>query len=209
MADRALSYQQAHPETRGVVFTLALVFACFTMASTSYLAWLYRLMEFAPGLSVEVITMVGAYAFQALGIGFMCLLMRRGPGFGGRLPFITAIAIHFACAAAAMFASLPEALVGLGFLMNFLYGIVCVFYLQRLAHWVPKTHSGVAFGGGYACSVVATWLLSQLQGGNPPGSTESVVECALLSLVAIAMVAASRGISPDHAGNTEIDPATV
>ena len=182
----------------GVAFTLALVFACFTTTSTSYLAWLYRLIEFAPGVSAEAITMVGGYSFQAFGIGCMCLLMRKGPEFSGRLPFITAIAIHFACAAAAMFASTADALVGLGFLMNFLCGIVCAFYLQRLTHWVPKAHRGVAFGGGYACSVTATWVLSLLQGGNPLGSTESVVVCALLSLLAIAMVAASRGITPVH-----------
>ena len=196
MADKAIPYQGNHPGIPGVAFTLALVFACFTLASTSYLAWLYRLMDFISGPAVEAMTMVGGYSFQALGIGFMCALMRKGPSFTGRLPFITAIAIHFAIAAAAILATTFAGLITLGFAMNFLYGIVCAFYLHRLTQWVPRKHRGVAFGGGYACSIITTWTLSMLQGGNPLGPTESIVVCAVLSLLAIAMVAASRGISP-------------
>ena len=210
MTGKATLYQGNHPEISGVAFTLALVFACFTLASTSYLAWLYRLMEFISGPAVEAITMVGAYAFQALGIGFMCALMRKGLGFTGRLPFITAIAIHFAVAAAAMLATTYVGLVTLGFAMNFLYGIVCAFYLHRLTQWVPRKHRGVAFGGGYACSVIVTWTLSMLQGGSPLGPTESIVVCAALSLLAIAMIAASHGIPPvlSHSAENEANPNT-
>jgi hypothetical protein len=146
-------------------------------------------LEFAPEASVEAITMVGGYSFQALGIGFMCALMHKGHGFTGRLPFITAIAMHFAVAAAAMLANTYESLVTLGFAMNFLYGIVCAFYLHRLSQWVPRKHRGVAFGSGYACSVITTWALSMLQGGSPLGPTESIIVCAALSLLAIAMIA--------------------
>lgn len=195
MADKETSYRGTHSEIPGVAFTLALVFACFTLASTSYLAWLYRLMEFTSGTLVEAITIVGGYSFQALGIGFMCVLMCKGPGITGRLPFITAIAMHFAVAAAAIFATSFAGLIALGYAMNFLCGIVCAFYLHRLTQWVPREHRGATFGGGYACSIATTWMLSMLQGGNPLGSTESVVVCAALSLLAIAMVAASYGIS--------------
>ena len=196
MTEQATTYQKGNPQIPGVAFTLALVFACFTLASTSYLAWLYRLMEFASAPSVEIITMVGGYSFQALGIGCMCALMRKGPNFTGRLPFITAIAIHFAVAAATMFAGTLESLVALGFAMNFLYGIVCAFYLHRLTRWVPREHRGVAFGGGYACSVATTWAFSMLQGGSPLGLTESVVVCAALSLVAMSFVSVSRKAHP-------------
>lgn len=176
-----------------VGFTLVLVFACFTLASTSYLAWLYRLLEFAPDAPIEAITMVGGYSFQALGIGLACAAMRARPDFAGRLPFITAIAIHFACAAATILSRTPGTLVALGFAMNLLYGVICAFYLHRLARWVPRNHRGVAFGGGYACSVVTTWALSLVQGGNPLGPTESIIVCAVLSLVAMGLVATSRG----------------
>ena len=198
LTDRVIPNPGARPSLSGVGFTLALVFACFTLASTSYLAWLYRLLEFAPDASIEAITMVGGYSFQALGIGLACAAMRARPEFAGRMPFITAIAIHFACAAAAMLASTPTALVSLGFAMNFLYGIVCAFYLHRLMKWVPKNRRGIAFGGGYACSVATTWVLSVLQGGNPLDVISSIVVCAVLSLVAIAMVAGSRGGHPHH-----------
>ena len=57
VADRSDSYLGKRPEIAGIGFTLALVFACFTLASTSYLAWLYRLVECAPGAPIEAITM--------------------------------------------------------------------------------------------------------------------------------------------------------
>ena len=98
----------------GVAFTLAIVFACFTMASTSYLAWLYRLMEFVPAASVNPIALVGGYAFQAVSIGLGCAGMKANIRFARRAPFAAAIAIHFACAAAAMLASEPVSLVVLG-----------------------------------------------------------------------------------------------
>ncbi len=64
---------------------------------------------------------------------------------------------------------------------------------------MPREHRGAAFGGGYACSVAVTWAFSFFQGGNPLGSTESVVVCAALSLVAIGLVAASSNVVPARA----------
>ena len=198
MANTATPYKRSQSEIPDVAFTLALIFACFTLASTSYLAWLYRLMEFAPAVSIETVTMVGGYAFQALGIGFMCTLMRVKPSSRGRVPFITAIAIHFACATVAILARTPESLIALGFAMNFFYGIVCAFYLHRLSRWVPCNHRGLAFGGGYACSVVVTWALSLLQDGSPLPSTDAIIVCAVLSFTAIGMVAASNRFASPH-----------
>ena len=144
MAAREIPYRDGRLQKAGAAFTAAIVFACFTLASTSYLAWLYRLLEYAPGVSAEGVTMVGGYSLQAVGIAFMCALIRRWPEAGGRLPFVTSIALHFACASAAMLASTPASLVALGFAMNFLYGCVCAFYLQRLMHWAPREHRGIA-----------------------------------------------------------------
>ena len=210
VADRSDSYLGKRPEIAGIGFTLALVFACFTLASTSYLAWLYRLLECAPSAPVEAITMVGGYSFQAIGIGLACAAMRVRPDFARRVPFITVIAIHFACAAATMLAGTYETLLALGFTMNNLYGVICAFYLNRLARWVPRNHRGLAFGGGYACSVITTWALSVAQGGSPLGTTESVVVCAVLSLVAMGLIAVShkaRAIAPPNDTSNGNKPA--
>ncbi|MBE6470382.1 MAG: helix-turn-helix transcriptional regulator [Coriobacteriaceae bacterium] len=189
MAGAAKPYAGERPLSVNVGFTLALIFACFTLASTSYLAWLYRIIELAPTAPSDVITMVGGYSFQAVGIAAACALMRARPDFAGQIPFITAIAIHFACAAATILASTPEALVALGFAMNFLYGIVCAFYLHRLARWVPRNRRGIALGAGYACSIVTTWAMTALQNGTPLAPTDSIIACAVLSLVAIGIAA--------------------
>ena len=204
MAAREIPYRDGRLQKAGAAFTAAIVFACFTLASTSYLAWLYRLLEYAPGVSAEGVTMVGGYSLQAVGIAFMCALIRRWPEAGGRLPFVTSIALHFACASAAMLASTPASLVALGFAMNFLYGCVCAFYLQRLMHWAPREHRGIAFGGGYACSAATTWALSLLQGGNPLGATKSIIACAVLSLLAICLIAASHDPSEGSASSNQL-----
>lgn len=206
MAGKALPYQDKKPELAAVAFTLALVFACFTLTSTSYLAWLYQLIDFAPTVSADAVTMVGGYSFQALGIGFMCALMRVNRRTCGRMAFVTALAIHFAVATATMLASSPESLMALGFAMNFLCGIVCAFYLQRLAQLVPHRHRGLAFSGGYACSVFATWALSAIQNGNSPSATESIVVCAALSLAAIGMIAVSHNIASRRESSTVKSP---
>jgi len=204
MADRVIPRLGEHPRIAGrgglsgAIFALALVFACFTLSSTSYLAWLYRLMEY-PSVSADGITMVGGYSFQALGIGVMCALIHWRPRLGDQIPFITAIAIHFACITATVLAKTLEGLIALGFCMNFLSGLVCAFYLQRLAQWAPRNRRGLAFGGGYACSIALTWMFSQMQGGSPLDATQSIIACAVLSLVAISLVTVSQNALPTPA----------
>ncbi len=197
MTDRVIPRLGEHPRTAGrdglsgAVFALALVFVCFTLSSTSYLAWLYRLMEH-PSVSADGITMVGGYSFQALGIGVMCALIHWRPRLGDRIPFIAAIAIHFASIIVTVLANTLEDLIALGFCMNFLSGLVCAFYLQRLAQWAPRNRRGLAFGGGYACSIALTWAFSQLQGGSPLNATQSIIACAVLSIAAILLVVVSQ-----------------
>ena len=64
-----------------------LIFLCFLWTSSGYLSWLYRLMDFVSGASVDLLTEVVGYLFQALGLLLFALLVRRCPKAAGRMPF--------------------------------------------------------------------------------------------------------------------------
>ena len=172
-----------------VIMTLAIVFTCFTMTSTSYLAWLYRLGDVVNPATADALSMVGGYALQSLGVGLVCLAMRLQWRPVGQTAFILVVAAHFVCAAAAISAQTFFGMVFFGMAMNLFCGAVSGFYLFTLARWVQPNRFGVTFGCGYACSIVATWLFSIALQGNSPGPAASMIICAVLSAGAIALVA--------------------
>ena len=193
------TYAERYDARVGIMFTLALVCACFTLASTSYLAWFYRLVEFTHAGAADMLSMVGGYAFQALGVGVACVLLRVKARLFGRTSFVAVVAIHFACAAAAIYSSTFAGLVVFGFAMNLLCGILSAYYLLCLVRLVPRERRGVTFGGGYALSVAITWLFSLSQGGAPLGSAASMAVCAALSLLAMGFALVLGNVRKGHA----------
>ena len=172
---------------RPTALCLLLIFAGFTLTSTTYLAWLYNLMTFPEASSIEAITMVGGYSFQALGLGIMALFARRWPETFARVPFISIVALHFLCAAPAMMGESFIGSLAFGFLMNVLCGAIAANYLHRLAADVRKGWRGTVFGGAYACSTLVSWLLSLIPALQPANGPMILVPCILLSALTAAV----------------------
>lgn len=176
------------PNTRmkNITVTLLLVFACFTLTSSGYLAWLYHLIEQAPPVDVDSLSMGVGYAFQGLGMIIAAIVIRTRPDTVGRVMLVALIALHFACAApAALSDDLVSTLV-FGYAMNTLCGFISVYYLLCLACLVEEGRRGIVFGAGYACSIVVSWLLSML--GQPfVGVPIELVTCAAFSVIAVAV----------------------
>ena len=171
------------------IATLVLVFACFTLTSSGYLAWLYHLMVFAPPESVDVLSMGLGYIFQGLGIALIVALMRRKPEISDRTPFVAIVAFHFACAATASLSDNLAGTLAFGYVMCLLCGVVSGFYLLSLAALVRKERRGIVFGGGYACSVLASWLLSMAP-LSFQGVPVELVSCGVFSLLAVVVALA-------------------
>lgn len=197
----------AQPRIRGLASTLLLVFVCFSLASSGYLAWLYHLIELVPSESVDVLSMGVGYACQGAGIALMAAIMRKRPEACGRLSFVALIAFTFACAAPAALSDSLAGTLAFGYAMNVLCGAVSLFYLVHLASYVEECRRGIVFGGGYACSIVATWLFSLIDVPLAPIPLE-LVACAVFSVVAVATAMLVAFVPPESFA-AGIEPARV
>ena len=163
-----------------ISYSLILVFLCFLLTSTGWLAWEYHLLEqVSPGRS-DLITMVAGYLLQADGIGLFSLILRFRIQAGGRvLP--AAVTAHLLCMAAAVLS--PSAIVTLtaGLLMNLLCGVIAGVYLYELTARVAKEARASAFGLGYGLAVLVSWLLSVIAEGTLYYSGKVLIVCALLT----------------------------
>ncbi|MGN0179354.1 MAG: LuxR C-terminal-related transcriptional regulator [Monoglobaceae bacterium] len=141
-----------------------LIFLCFLWTSSGYLSWLYHLMGFTSSASVDLLTEVVGYLFQALGTLIFVLIVRRCPKAAGRMPFSLVVAADFLMIVLSVLSrSLTAALI-FGYCMNTLHGVVAGYYLYRLASVVQWQNRSLVFGAGYALASIGSWLLS-LWGG--------------------------------------------
>ena len=182
------------------------MFVCFTLTSESWIGWLYRIMAVASPTGADAVTMVGGYTCQVLGLVAAAACAALRPACLNRGVFVGAVGAHFVLAMLALSATSLAPAVAWGFLMSICCGIVASFYLMSLAQLVPENRRGIVFGGGYAYSTVATWLLSLVQGDF--GFVFGLVVCAALSALAIAVALGGQalpnpGDPPPHASSRE------
>ena len=168
----------------GLPATLLLVFACFTLTSEAYIAWLYHLASIAPAGAADMLTMVCGYACQAVGLGIAAIAVRTRPNAMSPLAFVLALSLHFACAVPAACSASLAASVVFGLIMNTVCGAIAAFYLMRIAQCVSARSRGKVFGVGYACSVLVSWLLSLLPQSALTQLPVSLAACAAFSLAA-------------------------
>ena len=179
-----MTFDNENTGMKNIAATLLLVFACFTFASAGYLAWLYHLIELAPTASIDGYTMGVGYACQGIGIAIAAIVVRTWPELMGRTMLVALIALHFACAAPAALSDELAGALAFGYAMNVLCGLVSMFYLLCLARLVDEKHRGIVFGAGYACSIIASWLLSMVS-LPVEGVSMDLASCAVFSIVAV------------------------
>ena len=143
-----------------------LIFLCFLWTSSGYLSWLYRLMDFISGPSVDLLTEVIGYLFQALGLLLFALAVHRYPWAAERIPFSIVVVSDVLAIVLSVLSPSPTAVLFFGYCMNTLHGVVAGFYLYRLASVVPWQGRALVFGSGYALASIGSWLLSLWNGAN-------------------------------------------
>ena len=143
-----------------------LIFLCFLWTSSGYLSWLYRLMDFISGPSVDLLTEVIGYLFQALGLLLFALAVHRYPEAAGRIPFSIVVVSDVLAIVLSVLSPSLTAVLFFGYCMNTLHGVVAGFYLYRLASVVPWQRRALVFGSGYALASIGSWLLSLWNGAN-------------------------------------------
>ena len=166
-----------------------LIALCFFWTSTGYLSWMYQLLDFAKSSSVDWLTEVIGYFFQAFGIFMFSIFIKRKRNLlSNKSIFITCIGIDFFCIILATLSNHLVYILIWGYLMNFVHGIIAGFYLTFLAMQVEKKYRCIVFGGAYAASSIASWLISILNQSNFLHSKYALIAYGILICSTIGLI---------------------
>lgn len=162
---------------------------CFLWTSTGYLTWLYHLLDFDESLSVDFLTEVIGYIFQAVGLLVFSLFIKQQKNhFSRKSVFIACIAADFVfIILSALAGNLLFSLI-FGYLMNLFHGMIAGFYLALLAANVELKYRSIVFGGAYAASSIFSWLLSLLNHSNFLRSEYALIVYGIFVSITIGIV---------------------
>ena len=172
-----------------------LIFLCFLWTSSGYLSWLYRLMDLISGPSVDLLTEVIGYLFQALGLLLFAFAVRRCSKAAGRIPFSIVVISDFLTIVLSVLSRSLTAALFFGYCMNTLHGVVAGFYLYRLASVVPWQGRALIFGSGYALASIGSWLLSLWNGANFLRSHYVLLVYGILVGLTVLLIAQQKELS--------------
>lgn len=170
---------------------------CFLWTSTGYLSWMYHLLDFAESSSVDWLTEVIGYLFQAFGIFLFSLIIKRKKSLlSNKSIFITCIGADFICIILATLSNHLLLILIWGYLMNFFHGIIAGFYLSLLATQVDLKYRSIVFGGAYAASSMASWLISLLNQSNFLQSEYALITYGIFICITIGLIITEKDLIP-------------
>ena len=170
---------------------------CFLWTATGYLSWMYHLLNFAESSSVDWLTEVIGYLFQAFGIFIFSLFMKRKKSLlSNKSIFITCIVADFIFIILATLSNHLLFILIWGYLMNFVHGIIAGFYLTLLATQVEHKYRSIVFGGAYAASSIASWLLSLPNHSSFLHSEYALIIYGIFICITIGMIIVENELMP-------------
>ena len=159
---RAASYLKSHMRLSCALW----IALCFALTSAVYLSWVYRLVDQAGAAVTDWLTMVAGYLCQAGGMALVSARLRRTTLSDPKRVFCLATALLAAAFVPALVSISPLAVMLCGMLMNLFCGVIAGYYLYALAARSEGQRLGLSFGGGYALSTIAVFLLSLIGSGS-------------------------------------------
>ena len=122
---------------------------CFLWTATGYLSWMYHLLDFAESSSVDWLTEVIGYLFQAFGIFIFSIVIKHNSHLLlKKSSFIACIVADFAFIILSALTNRLLHILIFGYLMNLFHGIIAGFYLTLLATQVEHKYRSIVFGRG-------------------------------------------------------------
>ena len=180
--------------------------ACFLLASTGWLLWLYHLTGLVDASSVDMLTMVVGYLMQAAGIGAFMFFERGASESNIRCMVVFSTAAYVACLVPAALSPSLAPVLAFGYLASLFCGYMQGFYVYCIARHVDKNHRGLVFGGAYAASTALGWLLSAIAGGMLTRSLTGLVTCAVLTVPTVLLVREPLPSTPPEADPQPREP---
>ena len=187
-----------------------LILACFLLASTGWLSWLYHLTELAEAAQVDMLSMGVGYPMQAAGIAAFCALGRTRSKAYLQITTTATVVLYVVCLAPATLAPDLAPTLAFGYLASLLCGYFQSYYLYCLASLVPEEQRGMVFGGAYAVSTGASWLLSAVGAGAATRGLWGLLTCGLLAALAVLAIrlAPSESLHADTPTGAGTAPST-
>ena len=174
-----------------------LIGLCFLWTGSSYLTWMYRIMDFYPDSAIDVLTEVIGYLFQILGLAvFSYLVKKKSDLILKKSSFLITILADFCFMIPAAFATGSITVLIWGYVLNLFHGLVAGFYLTALVTMLPQQHRGTAFGIGYGMGSIGSWILSLIGTGNFLQSPYVLLVYAALVLCTIGLLLPMKVTSP-------------
>ncbi len=175
-------------ERYGSMRTAILICLCFLLTSTAYLEWTYHVISMLPPVKADFIILAAGYGFQAAGIAVSACLLRRKKE---EILYITLL-LHLICMLPASHSNSAGLSLASGFVMNFLCGVICGYYLYQLSLAVSSEKRGCTLGIGYSVSIIVSWLLSLIRKQVDPGHMGMFAVCFFLSAAIICLAENER-----------------
>ena len=186
-------YQKSHTTLKTNLQCSLIIALCFLWTSTGYLSWMYQLLDFAESSSVDWLTEVIGYLFQAFGIFIFSLVIKRKKSLlSNKSIFITCIGIDFIFIILATLSNQLLFILIWGYMMNFVHGIIAGFYLTLLATQVELKYRSIVFGVAYAASSIASWLISLLNQSNILRSEYALITYGIFICITIGLIIAEK-----------------
>ena len=186
------------------IMICALIGLSFLWTGCAYLSWFYHLADFYSTGSVDMLTEVVGYLFQAAGLLAFAVYRKQSSRELSRRSFalmsLTGLVLS-------LLASLsPSGAVSLvfGYGMNTVFGMIAGFYLSVLAEYSSPEHTGIVFGAGYGFGSIFSYLISLIGGGNFLADPRAFV---LYTIIWAASVPLSSGIMYKSGTGPQARPA--
>ena len=170
---------------------------CFLWTATGYLTWMYHLLDFTESSTVDWLTEVIGYLFQATGLFLFSIALKHNRNFfSKKSAFIACIGADFAFIRLSALANQLLSILIFGYLMNLFHGISAGFYLTLLATQVEQKYRSIVFGGAYAASSIASWLLSLPNHSSFLRSGYALIMYGIFICITIGMIIVEKELTP-------------
>jgi len=154
-------------------------------------------MDLHTGFSVEILTEVIGYLFQAAGLLVFGLFIKKHPAYTETRYFIYVIGIDVLLIVLSVLPKQTFMVLGFGFLMNVFHGIIAGYYLYRLTTLVGWNSRSLVFGLAYGSASIGTWLLSLIGKANFIRSGYSCIIDIALAGITIWLITKEKSSTED------------
>ena len=144
-----------------------LISLSFLWTGCGYLSWFYHLAEFYNASTVDILTEVIGYLFQAAGL-IIYALYKKNYTYQKRSIYSYALISASGLVLNLLAVLSPSASVSLvfGYGMNTVFGMIAGNYLTILSEYATASTYGIIFGAGYGIGSIFSYFISLIGSGS-------------------------------------------